>query len=105
MASTPRKNATQQPPAEGPWTKAGEIATVVGGIAAIVFGASRVLADAIFKVSELGDGPGRDSRIRQTDLTLLQQASDIGSIKGELRPATDKITAAGDNEAKSFPSV
>jgi chromosome segregation ATPase len=91
MASTPGKSAKQQPSSEGPWTKAGVIATAV-------FGAlSLVLAAAIFQVSELGaDVRATNSRIDQTYSTLLQQESDIGSIKGDLRSATDKITAAAD---------
>ena len=99
MARTPVTKATPpQPPTEGPWTKAGVVATVAGVIAAVVFGVlSLVLADAIFKVSELGaDVRASTSRIDQTYSLLVPQASDIGSIKGDLRSATDKIAAAAD---------
>lgn len=101
MESTPL-DAPSQPlpkgPSEGPWTKVGVAATVAGVIAAVVFGVlSLVLADAISKVSELGaDVRATNSRIDQIYPTLLQQSSDIGSIKGDLRAATDKITVAAD---------
>ena len=100
--------ASQQPS----WEK-GSVLGVGGLAAAALLGIFAIWQNyEISKVSDLGvdvkslgvDVKATNTRIDQTFSTLLQQASDIGSIKGDLRSATDKITAAAASAAASAAS-
>jgi hypothetical protein len=94
------------------WEK-GNVLGVVGAAAAALLGIMVFWQSyEISKVSDFGndlksvgaDVRATNTRIDQTYSTLLQQASDIGSIKGDLRAATDKITAAAASAAASAAS-
>jgi hypothetical protein len=87
------------------WEK-GNVFGVVGVAAAVLVGMFAIWQNyQISKVSDVGaDVRAITPRIDQTYSTLLQQASDIGSIKGDLRAATDKITAAAASAAASAAS-
>lgn len=94
------------------WEK-GNVFGVVGIGAAVLVGMFAIWQNyQISKVSDVGNDlksvgsevKATNTRIDQTFSTLLQQASDIGSIKGDLRAATDKITAAAVSAAASAAS-
>jgi hypothetical protein len=87
------------------WEK-GNVFGVVGVAAAALVGMFAIWQNyQISKVSDVGaDVRAITPRIDQTYSTLLQQASDIGSIKGDLRAATDKITAAAASATASAAS-
>lgn len=92
----------ERAPVEGPWTRAAVIVAVIIGALALW------QTFSIFQLSELGadirstggDVRATNTRIDQIFPLITQQATDIGSIKGDLRAATDKITAAADRSAE-----
>jgi chromosome segregation ATPase len=92
-----------QPPKGGFWERQGVYVGVAGIGAAILMGLfSFWQAAEISKVSDVaasltsisGDVRATNTRIDQVFPLITQQANDIGSIKGDLRAATDKITVA-----------